>query len=77
MTTPERINLQVKEGEFLFDGRRVRLREADVLYACCSKKKLTRGGTISRRPAAGGGAGPQPPRRGVSALFGFPALNAG
>lgn len=67
----ERINLQVKEGEFCSMVGASGCGKS-TFYVCCSAGKADSRRNHPRRPAAGGGAGPQP-RRGVSALFGFPA----
>lgn len=67
----ERINLQVKEGEFCSMVGASGCGKSTFLRLLLGQKADSRG-NHPRRPAAGGGAGPQP-RRGVSALFGFPA----
>jgi NitT/TauT family transport system ATP-binding protein len=67
----ERINLQVKEGEFCSMVGASGCGKSTFLRLLLGQEKPTRG-TSARRPAAGGGAGPQP-RRGVSALFGLSA----
>lgn len=68
----ERINLEVKEGEFCSMVGASGCGKSTFLRLLLGQEQPTRGGDYARRSAAGSRAGSQP-RRGVSTLFGLPA----